>query len=91
MSLNTPQKTIKCPLCDSVLEDGYVMAPSQIIWTKMKGAFKRSFLPLGIYQKGERVIAPFTFWQLAHQEALGCENCGIIVTISAPTGKAGRP
>ncbi len=91
MSLNTPQKTIKCPLCSGELEDGYIMAPRQIIWAKIESAFKRSLLPLGIYRKGERVIAPLTFWQLAHQEALGCESCGIIVTISAPASKAGRP
>ncbi len=87
MSLNTPQKTIKCPLCGGELEDGYVMAPTQIIWTKLKAPFKRSLALPGIYRKGERVIAPFSLWRLAHQEALGCENCGIIVTISAPTAK----
>lgn len=87
MSLNTPQKTIKCPFCGNELEDGYVMAPYHIVWTKVK----RSFMPpAGIYRKGERVIAPFSLF-LAHQEALACESCGSIITISAPATKSDRP
>lgn len=90
MSLNTPQKTIKCPLCSGELEDGYVMAPRQIIWAKIKGTFKRSFLPLGIYRKDERVIAPFSVWRTASQEAMCCQACGVVITISAPPMQEGQ-
>ncbi len=68
-----------CPACDSPMSVGYVIASREIIWSKKP----QRVIVSPKSKNGDRIIAPFSPIKIAHQGALCCQNCGVVITFSS--------